>query len=425
MIAADSNNKTNKNKTIGKKSHTSTKKIVTANNQKLKTHKLKSENNRAGKHTSPTAEDYFSPKPTDRVVSSRSIWIKALLATALFFLIFVIASCLLLGVIVWQYSQQFLQAAQITRTELWQTISEAKNLPSMDDDRLLNILVLGTDDVVNRPNDPLLTDTILLAQLHPSRGEFRLVSLPRDLWSAEYQTRINALYFYGQQRNPNNPLSFPTQVIGELTQIPIEHTIVVSLNDLATIVDLLGGIEIDVPQGFTDTQFPRDDVDIETESDPAVLYKTITFAAGKQLMHGQQVLEYVRSRHSDDLSAGTDIARGERQQLVVAAIANRILSVHSLSNPTILGNLYRFYLNKYQQQLPMSTIVMAAKTMWEKQTSVNFQTISLPIFPDVENGVIYHPNPLTTAGQWVYVVRSPQLFQEFFQQNFNRLNNAN
>ena len=120
---------------------------------------------------------------------------------------------------------------------------------------------------------------------------------------------------------------------------------------LQTIIDLLGGITVDVSEGFTDTEFPRDDVDLTTAKTHDELYETVTFKTGNQDMDGVTALKYIRSRKSTNLEQGTDIARSERQQQVLTALVNKLLSFSVIRDTDTLAELYLYYNTEFDQQI--------------------------------------------------------------------------
>ncbi|NIV34370.1 MAG: LytR family transcriptional regulator, partial [Anaerolineae bacterium] len=85
------------------------------------------------------------------------------------------------------------------------------------------------------------------------------------------------------------------------------------------IIDTLGGIEVDVPKRLHDTRYPD-----PRPGDPYA-FKTIHFDPGPQQMNGTRALEYARSRMST-----SDFDRAKRQQQVVLAIREKVLSVGAI-----------------------------------------------------------------------------------------------
>lgn len=309
----------------------------------------------------------------------------------------------------------FLKAAQLEHTDFLYLVN---SLRPQENQEPIALLVLGTDELENRPGHPQLTDTILLIKIDPLQAQLNSVSLPRDLWSDPYQTKINALYEYGKERDPTQPTRFPQDVISEMTGVSIDQVVVVSLEQLGQIIDLFGDISVEVEEGFTDRLFPRSDVDISNTSDPAQLYETVEFEAGVQSMNSETALKYIRSRHSGDQATGNDLARGQRQQQVINALINQLSNPKVYwHRPQLAGELLAYYQSEFDQYLPLDQMLSFVINIARSQSSVQFHSSGLSVFPDVETGIIEHPKNLKLyQDQWVYIVRDQAEFQEFISQ---------
>jgi anionic cell wall polymer biosynthesis LytR-Cps2A-Psr (LCP) family protein len=77
-------------------------------------------------------------------------------------------------------------------------------------------------------------------------------------------------------------------------------------------VDAVDGVVIDVARPITDHDYPN-----EGEG-----FMPVYIPAGRQLMHGEQALEYVRSRHDDPIG---DFGRNQRQQAFLKAMMAKLL----------------------------------------------------------------------------------------------------
>lgn len=348
-------------------------------------------------------------QPSNEILSGKKLFLRATLLSFLFLCIFFILTAVVIGLFTFYKASSFTQKTNTSFTELYQLVKTGINQKPIQDNNHKNILILGIDSVENKPNSPQLTDTMLLASINLKTGKINTLSLPRDLWSNAYQTRINALYEYGKERYPENPKRFPTEVVSELTEIQIHHTITLSLEQLAELVDIVGGINITVPNTFTDTEFPRDDVDINTASQEE-LYETVTFEKGPQTMDGKTVLKYIRSRKSSDITQGTDNARASRQQEVITALLEKIQSKAVLTSPDTLADLYNYYNTDFSQQLELTELISTVYSLYPQKNSISLTGHSLSIYPDIENGVITNPPLYKYSGQWVYEITDQSSF---------------
>lgn len=341
-----------------------------------------------------------------------SQFFKASALTFIFLLSFVIITIVAGGLFAYSKVITFTNSAQITINELKQTIFQGLNQPVVSSENKINFLILGVDSLKTRGDIPPLTDTMMLVSLDLSTGKITTLPFPRDLWSDEYKTKINALYAYGQDKYPDHPERFPTEVVSDWTGLTIHYPIVLSMEQVSDVIDLLGGIEVNVQQGFIDTQFPRPDVDVTIERDPEKLYMTVEFEQGKQIMSGQKALQYIRSRHSENLDTGTDNARAQRQQQVIQSVIDRVKQQEVLFNPTLLGSLYRYYLDNFENVLPTTQLIAIAKQIYPVRNQISFISKQLSVYPDDENGQIYHPPTWQTQNQWVYTIRDVDKFPE-------------
>ncbi len=322
-----------------------------------------------------------------------------------------------LGVGVYGYSQlkKFSEAAGMPLSFFYTEIKANWNVqPEKQDAGHSTFLVLGTDTVAGRGNVPPLTDTMLLASLNLQSGKVALLSLPRDIWSPDYKTKINALYSYGSKHTPENPAAFPTNVISEMTGVPIHHTFVITLDTVSELINTLGGIQVTVPESFTDTEFPRPGVDVSTEHNREKLYMTVTFTSGTQTFTGEQALQYIRSRHSSG-ETGTDTDRNKRQYLVLEALAAKMQSKQVLLNPELMGKLYAFYAKNFAGELSFSEAVRIASTLAEKKTTPEIVEAQLSASSTDKSALLYNPPPRTTNNQWLYVIQDSTAFKAFIR----------
>ncbi len=341
-----------------------------------------------------------------------SLFLKVTLFTFLFVFLLFAFTLAGVGVFAWQKTQQLSQAAGVPFSQLYGTFNSGWNTTPQNSDNRVNILILGTDELENRKNTVELTDTILLASINLNTAKISLFSLPRDLWHKIYQTKINALYAYGRQRYPDTPERFPKEVIQEMIGTPIHHTIVLKLETVAQLIDEIGGLEIDVKEGFVDTEFPRSDVDIAVEKDPAKLYETVEFKTGVEKMSGERVLKYIRSRHSHD-DQGTDDARSQRQQQVILSLVKNFQDPQFFLNIERTGKLYQFYMQHFDKALPLTEVIGIAKNLLPHRSTLQFASGSPSIFPDDQKGVIFHPQLLPQyQKQWVYDIRDEAQFKD-------------
>ena len=355
----------------------------------------------------------ITPTPT-----ATSIFIKATILSLAFAFIMLFFTAI--GVGIWGFNKlnNFAKLADTSVSKLKTTFESGWKFSVTNSNDKKNFLILGVDSLETRPGSPGLTDTIMLVSLDIKSGKISTIPLPRDLWSSKYLTRINALYFYGQEKYPTEPQKFVHETIEDLTGVTIHHTIVISIDSVADIVDMLGGVEVDVKTGFIDSQFPRPNVDVTVVTDPTKLYQTIVFAEGPQTMDGERVLQFIRSRKSGD-DQGDDLARTERQQLVISALVKRFQNFELLKDEKTLAKLYKYYNKNFAKQFSVEEGIATIKKILPIRDSITFTSNALSVFPEDSNGVITNPPTYKYKGEWVYEIRDEDNFRSEIQDKLN------
>ncbi len=188
--------------------------------------------------------------------------------------------------------------------------------PQWDGSTRFTVLVLGID---RRPGGQhglrYLSDVIMVVSINPHTNEVGILRLPRDLHlpregSGDLE-RVNTLLGTGEDIQEGYGPYLVMDTIQYNLGIYIDAFILFDFDAFITIVDTIGGIEIDVPYTIRDDEFP----DMDFGFDPLFL------SAGRHVLDGYDALRYVRTRHSDN-----DFYRGERQMQVVMAIRDRIIN---------------------------------------------------------------------------------------------------
>lgn len=209
-----------------------------------------------------------------------------------------------------------------------------KKILGEDEDRI-NILLLGMGGEGH--DGAYLTDTIMLASLKPSTKQVSLVSFPRDLVTpvSNWQ-KINSINAYAEARERGSGGEAVKKAMSDLLQIPIHYYLRVDFQGFVNIIDELGGVTINVENVLNDYTYPI----LGEESNPNYYarFEHLYFDKGPQIMNGSLALKYVRSRHASGIE-GSDFARARRQQLLLEAVKNKLLSAKTLLNPVMLGRL--------------------------------------------------------------------------------------
>lgn len=227
-------------------------------------------------------------------------------------------------------------------------------------DSRINVLILGTGG--GGHEGPNLTDTIIFASLDPRNNRITLTSIPRDLWVPDLTgtvKKINSAYADGESIRRGGGLQLAEAVVSKVTGQNVDYGVRIDFSGFVKAVDIVGGLDINVDNTLDDYQYPVDgkeadlcghtQLEMQTlasgSADQAVLdfpcrYKHIHFDKGLNHMDGETALEFVRSRHASQAVEISDFARSKRQEKVIKAFKEKVLSAQTLINPGKLINLY-------------------------------------------------------------------------------------
>lgn len=163
------------------------------------------------------------------------------------------------------------------------------------------VLFVGTDVNETREanGEPVNADALLVASLSADQAELTLVSLPRDTVDVPladggtYDQKINQLY---RERG----IEALRGAMESLYGVPIDAHVVLDMDDVASLVEAVGGVDVAPPEPLSD---PIVDLDLD---------------AGPQELDAQTALGYVRTR------VDQDYGRMRRQQEVILSLVERL-----------------------------------------------------------------------------------------------------
>lgn len=249
----------------------------------------------------------------------------------------------------------------------------------------VNVLLLG--NAGGKHAGASLTDSIIVASYDLKTNKATLFSIPRDLWLDNAQAKVNTVYQVGK-KDTGNGLKYAEEKIGGILGLPIQYGVRVDFNGFSKAIDLVEGIDVQVPKTFDDYNYPIEGKEedlcglvekevemseeqfrslklpqdtpsqagteegklkykvlvglndkIATESaDFACRFEHIHFDEGKTHMDGTTALKFVRSRQGTN-GEGSDYARSRRQQLVLDGFRTKVLSLETLLDPKKLFGL--------------------------------------------------------------------------------------
>ncbi len=193
------------------------------------------------------------------------------------------------------------------------------------------IMLLGTDgDKTAARQDFRRSDSILLVRTDPKRHRMAYLTIPRDLRvdiPGQGPNKINAAFQLGGP-------ALTMKTVQALTGLQPNHVVLVDFDNFREVIDALGGVEIDVPKPILSNRF---DCPYATEA-RCQEWPGWRFEKGTQTMSGQRALIYSRVRENRLDPAENDLTRGERQQAVVEAMTNQLVSAGTFVKLPFIGD---------------------------------------------------------------------------------------
>jgi LCP family protein required for cell wall assembly len=173
------------------------------------------------------------------------------------------------------------------------------DLPDVDEqgDHIVNIMIVGQDARPGEP--PQRSDSMILMTFNKASGEITLTSFLRDQYvqiPGFGKTKLCHAYSYGGMPLLN-------QTLYNHYGIEVDGNVTLSFEGFAEIIDLLGGVDIELTQ------------DEATALNQLESKQNWGLEAGMQRLTGKQALRYSRLRHID-----SDFQRTERQRKVIMSV---------------------------------------------------------------------------------------------------------
>lgn len=245
----------------------------------------------------------------------------------------------------------------------------------------LNILVLGTDNLAGSGSR---ADTILLVSVDARTGQIGVLSIPRDtrVWLRPQNRwdRVNAAYAYGGPE-------LVMDAVSHLLNVPIYYYVQTDFAGFSKIVDILGGIELEVER------------EMIYQDKAQNLYIHLT--PGRQVLDGEKALQYVRYRDRLGDIALVDPFKGEydgrveRQRKFLAAVADKVFS------PAVITRLPQL----------ISEGLKMVKTNLPWDVVLNLAVNSGKFSPDRISTAVLPGNSQVLNGAWYWIVNEPKAAQ--------------
>ena len=176
-------------------------------------------------------------------------------------------------------------------------------------DSVINIALFGIDAEdggVGR------ADSIIIATIDTTHKKLKLISIMRDSYvtiEGHGNDKLNHAYAFG-----GSQLAIKT--LNENFDLNIDDFVAVNFTTLPKIIDMLGGVTIDITSE-------------EVSHIPGI------DTAGTYTLTGEQALAYSRIRYA----SGGDYVRTERQRTVLSKVFEKVLSINFTQYPSLLSEI--------------------------------------------------------------------------------------
>jgi LCP family protein required for cell wall assembly len=252
-------------------------------------------------------------------------------------------------------------------------------LAPWDDPRRVTILLLGIDQRAGEEGT-FPTDTIMLFSLDPVGQTGAILSIPRDLWvdypGVAEPGRINTANVLGDELNypGGGGPALAVKTVERNLGVKVNYYVLINFDVFTTLVDAVGPIEVCPPEPIDDDAYP----------DGSYGTITIHFDAGCQELDAERLLQYARTRHGD-----SDIARSGRQQEVILAVRQKVLSAGGVTKllPQAPA-LWQSVQDNIRTNLPFEDMVSLALKAEEipsgniRQGQISFEEVYLSTTPE-------------------------------------------
>ena len=201
-----------------------------------------------------------------------------------------------------------------------------RQLSASSGETMIHILLIGQDR--REEESASRSDSIILCTFCPEKKNIIITSFLRDLYVKipdHQNNRLNAAYAFGG-------MELLQQTIEENFQIPIHGCIEADFSQFPQIIDVLGGVSIELR---------KDEADSINQKIPG------TLTEGVQTLNGNQALAYSRIRNLD---SDGDFSRTARQRKLISSLLDRYRDASLL---TILSAVV--------DTLPMVTTTLSKK----------------------------------------------------------------
>lgn len=269
-----------------------------------------------------------------------------------------------------------------------------------DENGHTNMLLLGVAGSSEEGGH--LSDSIMIVSVDAAGPSVSMLSLPRDLFveSKVGNRKVNEVYAAAQYKHGEaKGLEITMDALSKFTGIELHYGAVVDFAIFADGIDLLGGVDVFVPEDITDPFYP----------DGNFGYTTFVVRKGLQHFDGKTALKYARSRKTS-----SDYARAQRQQDLALSIRRQVEKQGWAENVENLREFYSLFRRRINTDLGLTEMMALAKIGAKIDYGQVVSTV-LNDDPTQMGGFLYTPAKEFYGGQFVLLPEDEDDTRVFMQ----------
>lgn len=248
------------------------------------------------------------------------------------------------------------------------TVSIQNEEASQREEKRTNILVMGFRGGGDILHGEYLTDTMVIVsiKMETPRHRVAFISLPRDLYVympvLGKSNKINAAYAHGNATRSG--LDIALRAAERVSGVKIDYAVAMDFSVFTRLIDIVGGIDVWVQNDFSESkQWGFDFV----------------IPRGMHHMDGATALYYTRSRYST-----SDFDRSRRQQDVMIALSNKIMSLGLITSPVKLNTI----LNTLSDGMETNISLMSLFDLVQSLKTIQKNAIIKIVLNDAPDGLL-------------------------------------
>ncbi len=231
---------------------------------------------------------------------------------------------------------------------------------------VVNILLLGVDNRSIALKSGL-SDAVIICSINTDNGSVKLTSITRDteviVPGYKSTKRINCAFKYGSKDgdlDAGGKLAMKT--VNRNFRMNIQRYVVVNIHGLASIIDELGGVDLDM----TSQEASRINFELRKEPMDKVTRAKVQALDGVQHLDGMQAVTFARIRGIDN-----DFMRTERQRKLLETLLEKVMEGMDMNK---LVSLIETALPFGKTNLTAADIIMLGKPVLEGQAMSNLSS---------------------------------------------------